>query len=293
METNWVISVLLSESEAPRRVIADLAASLSGLLPKEIVTYKRLTDEEIPARIRQVKAEHNNKIVRKRQTAFDALLDSDLPEHEKSEDRLTGEAQVFLIAGTDTTSWTLTVATYYLFQQPDLITQVTEELRAVANDPRDLPSWSALEQLPLLGAVVNESLRLSYGLTGRSSRVPTQEDLVYRGSWTPRSSSEVVKVEHVVPKGWSISMSTPIFHHNESIFPDSEKFKPERWLDESGKRRKDLERFLFSVSVMIYCLGCLFHSGEFFTAVLAVFSVFSSPLMLNHSSPRVVAAVWA
>lgn len=178
---------------------------MSSFLPKELATYKNLTDVEIPARIRQIRAEHENKIVRKRQTAFDALLDSDLPAHEKSADRLTGEAGVFLIAGTDTTSWTLTVGTYHLFQQPGLIARLTEELRAVAEDPRNLPRWSTLEQLPLLGAVVNESLRLSYGLSGRSSRIATQEDLVYQGSWTPVGSSEVVTVEHVIPKGWSIS----------------------------------------------------------------------------------------
>lgn len=72
---------------------------MSFVLPKETIAFKDLTDVEIPARIRQVKAEHDSKIVRNRQTAFDALLDSDLPEHEKSMDRLAGEATVFLIAG--------------------------------------------------------------------------------------------------------------------------------------------------------------------------------------------------
>lgn len=65
--------------------------------------FKNLTDVEVPARIRQVKAEHDAKIVRGRETAFDALLDSDLPEHEKSLDRLSGEAAVFLIAGSTST----------------------------------------------------------------------------------------------------------------------------------------------------------------------------------------------
>lgn len=63
------------------------------------MVFKNLTDVEIPARIRQVKAEHDAEVVRGRETAFDALLDSDLPEHEKSLERLSGEAAVFLIAG--------------------------------------------------------------------------------------------------------------------------------------------------------------------------------------------------
>lgn len=63
------------------------------------MVFKNLTDVEVPARIREIKAEHDSKIVRARQTTFDALLESDLPEHEKSVDRLAGEAAVLLIAG--------------------------------------------------------------------------------------------------------------------------------------------------------------------------------------------------
>lgn len=75
-----------------------------------------VTDVEIPARIRQVKAEHDAKIVRKRQTAFNALLESDLPAHEKSENRLIGEAGVFLIAGTDVRNFLHSKASILLFK---------------------------------------------------------------------------------------------------------------------------------------------------------------------------------
>lgn len=219
-------------------------------MPQELATYQNLYDVEIPARISQIKAENDAAIIRERQTAFDVLLNSDLPAHDKSEERLQGEAGVFMIAGTDTTSWTLTVATFYLFQNPALLAKLTAELRTVAMDPRNLPPWSVLEQLPLLGAVINEALRLSYGVPGRSSRIATHEDLVYRGCWTPPGLTKAVEVGHVIPRGFNVGMSTLLIHHNEKVFPDSEEFLPERWLHEDGSRRKDLERFLFSVSAM-------------------------------------------
>lgn len=141
------------------------------------------------------------------------------------------------------------MATYHLLQRPQLVARLTEELRGAAHDPRDLPAWSALEQLPLLSAVVNEALRLGYGLAGRSPRVATHEDLEYRGTWRPPPGAGAeVEVRHVVPRGYPVGMSTSLLHHDEAIYPDSEKFLPERWLDEKGRRRKDLERFLFSVS---------------------------------------------
>lgn len=220
-------------------------------MPKDLATYNNLYDIEIPSRIAQIKNEYSAGVIRKRATAFDTLLDSDLPAHEKTDERLQGEAGVFLIAGTDTTSWTLTVATYYLMQQPALLARLTAEIIAVVPDPRNLPSLAILEQLPLLAAVVNESLRLSYGVAGRSSRVAPDEDLVYRGCWTPSGATEPVEVAHMVPRGFSIGMSTPLLHHNEMIFPDSDEFLPERWLHDDGRRKRELERFLFSVSPLM------------------------------------------
>lgn len=166
----------------------------------------------------------------------------------------------------DTSSWTLTVATYHLLRRPELAARLAAELRGAAPDPRDLPAWTALEQLPLLSAVVSEALRLGYGLAGRSPRVATHEDLVYRGTWRKKMKGEEqpgpgagdgtveVEVQHVIPRGWPVGMTTPLLHHDETIFPDSESFLPERWLDEEGRRRKDLERFLFSVSVCVHLM---------------------------------------
>lgn len=62
---------------------------------------------------------------------------------------------------------------------------------------------------------------------------------------------EEVGVAHVIPRGTPVSMSSSILHHDEGVFSDSERFLPERWLDGEGQRRKDLERFLFSVSICL------------------------------------------
>lgn len=52
-------------------------------------------------------------------------------------------------------------------------------------------------------------------------------------------------MEYVIPRGFPVGMSTAITHHDETIFPDSHRFHPERWLDDEGKQpNKDPERGL-------------------------------------------------
>jgi cytochrome P450 len=203
---------------------------------------------ELPARIEQARKEYQAGITHERETIFEALFNSDLPDEEKKTMRLTGEGLLMLTAGTETTSWVLGAATYYLLSQPDMLARLTKEIKAVAKDPLHVPSWSTLEQIPYLYGVVQESIRLAYGTSSRTARLATEENLVYHGKWTPPSSKTPVETDYVVPRGWAIGMSAVTMNHAESVFPDSHVFDPERWLDEAGEKRKDLDRYLFSFS---------------------------------------------
>ncbi|KAI4869958.1 cytochrome P450 [Hypoxylon rubiginosum] len=217
-------------------------------LPRDMALLIRTLDTDIPNQIRKTKISTDAGIVRDRPTIFGELLNSDLPPEEKTVVRLVDEAASVLGGGTDTVSWTLSVMTYYLLTRPDIMSKLTEELRAAVKDPLSLPSWTTLEQLPYFGAVMQEGLRLSYGISARSARAATEEDLVYRGEWTPKGSSDAVKVEHVIPRGYGIGMSNVMVHHDETLFPDPYSFVPERWLDDSMQRNRELERYLLSFS---------------------------------------------
>ena len=157
-------------------------------------------------------------------------------------DRVAEEAVTTVNAGTETTSWALSVITYHLLDKPELLAKLRKELEEVVEDPVKLPLWTVLEKLPYLSAVILEGLRLSYGVSGRTALEPMQEDLVYRGEFNKRP------VELVLPRGYAIGMSAAITHHDESFFPDSHAFNPERWLDENNERRRDLERALLAFS---------------------------------------------
>ncbi|GJC90649.1 cytochrome P450 monooxygenase tri4 [Colletotrichum liriopes] len=202
---------------------------------------------------------------------FAELFDSDLPPEEKTTKRLTAEGVVVMIAGTETTSFTLTVITFYLLTKPEILKKLTQELRTVVKDPEHLPSWPTLEALPYFSAVISEGLRLAPGVASRTSRVATEEDLVYRGKWTPKGSETEVELNYVIPRGYGMGMSAMVNHFNESYFPDSNEFIPERWMVQDRQQRRELEKAFISFSKGTRkCLGMSLAYAELYLALAAV-----------------------
>ncbi|KAL4925323.1 cytochrome P450 [Aspergillus undulatus] len=163
-----------------------------------------------------------------RQTLFDNVLSSNLPEQEKSEARLAQDMQVFVSAGAETTAKAMSYILFYLHNQPELLKKLKDELAPLGNDPRLVQ----LEQLPYFTGVMLEGIRLSYGVTARLPRISPHQPLTYK-DWT-------------IPPGTPVSMSCLLMHHDESIFPDSYKFDPERWVDPAERKR--LEKYMVAFS---------------------------------------------
>ncbi|TDZ41567.1 Cyrochrome P450 monooxygenase [Colletotrichum trifolii] len=222
--------------------LAVLGEWLINYLPTDIALLIQTLKIDIPNKVKKTKTELDAGIRHDRVTIFGSLLESDLDLLEKEPRRLADEAVAVVGAGTETTSWALSVITYHLLTKPELLAKLRKELAAVVDNPNQLPSWTALENLPYLGAVLQEGLRLSYGVSARTARIPTQENLVYRGEFNKKP------VEYVIPSGYAIGMSSAITHHDERVFPDSYEFVPERWLDENNQRRKDVERGMLAFS---------------------------------------------
>jgi hypothetical protein len=89
-----------------------------------------------------------------------------------------------MLAGHETTSTALSWAVYALSQRPDIQTALREELRtlplpraASGCEPLDQETLAALDKLPLLDAVVRETLRL-YAPVAFTSRAATEDTTV-------------------------------------------------------------------------------------------------------------------
>ena len=68
-----------------------------------------------------------------------------------------------------------------------------------------------------------EGLRLNPGLATRLARIAPDRNLQY-DKWT-------------IPAGSPVGMTAFLMHQDENLYPNSEAFDPERWMDEARKRR--------------------------------------------------------
>lgn len=157
------------------------------------------------------------------------------------------------------------MATYHLLARPEILAKLKTELKsAVPNrevQPIPLP---ALENCQYLVAVVQEALRLSYGVTARLQRISPDKEMVFQ--------DQTSKKNWVIPPGTPVSMTTVLVHNDPSIFPDPHLFRPERWIENPR-----LDRFLVSFSKgSRQCLGIYLAYAEIYLCLYAIFSRFGS-----------------
>ncbi|EMR65631.1 putative benzoate 4-monooxygenase cytochrome protein [Eutypa lata UCREL1] len=163
---------------------------------------------------------------------FHHLLRSDIPETEKMTARLNAEAVSFLGAGTYPTAATLIFVTYYILADPKIEARLRNDLKNVmANFDEEVPNWIKVEQIAYLEACIKEGLRM-LRLFRRKSRIATDVDLKYG--------------DFVIPRGTPISLSPYTMHMDPDVFPEPEKFNPDRWLakDLDPRMNRNLNPFL-------------------------------------------------
>ena len=168
-------------------------------------------------------------------------------------------------AGTITSAWILSVATYHLISSPRILAKLKAELKsAIPNADTRVPI-EVLEKLPYLVAVVQEALRLGDGVAARLQRVSPEKPIFF----IDRSGSGK---EWLIPPQTPVAISSFYVHHDESIFSDAELFIPERWIENTR-----LSRFLVSFSKgSRQCLGINLAYAEIYLCLVAIFRRFGS-----------------
>lgn len=142
-----------------------------------------------------------------------------------------------MFAGADTVGNTLMLGTFHLLQQPDKLEKLKRELlNAWPQLHGSEPKLRDLENLKYLNAVVKESLRLSSGVVSGLLRVVPSSGATISGVNVPPevSSLNIPKYGYIKLTDTSqtiVSIGSTFVHYNASIFPEPEKFIPERWLE--------------------------------------------------------------
>ncbi len=127
-----------------------------------------------------------------------------------SDMQLRDEVITLFLAGHETTANTVVWTLYLLSQHPNIEAKVIDELSALNGQP---PAVRDLQMLPYLEQVVKESMRM-YPPAGGATREPI-EDIELGG--------------YLVPKGSNLAISSYAMHHNPDLFPEPERFDPERF----------------------------------------------------------------
>ncbi len=139
-----------------------------------------------------------------------------------------------LAAGFDTSGITLTYLVWELSQRPALQKALRDELLTlspplapVTAEKPELPLFKALDALPLLQAILQETIRRHPAIPGPQPRVtPASES----GTTLGPPGHEYAGI----PAGVRVSCQAYSLHRNAAVFPEPEAWKPERWLNANG-----------------------------------------------------------
>ncbi|KAH8702676.1 cytochrome P450 [Phaeosphaeriaceae sp. PMI808] len=253
--TNDVISLIelclkLSDSSEdlnfdPWARDASLHAPWINQLLKKLPESKRTSEAQV---LKIIGGESEGWRSREHPTIFHEVLSSKLPPEEKTIERLADDAQMVVMAGTLTTAATLEIIFFWLLSQPETFMAIPN-----LNDASNVPP-PTLEALPYLTAVIKEGLHLSYG-------VMTFTDKDTGKKW-------------VIPAGTPVGSTSVLIYRDESFYPNSEKFSPERWLDGRGS---GLEKYLVSFCVgSRRCFGENLAYAEIYVGLAAIWRVWGS-----------------
>ncbi|KAE8153594.1 cytochrome P450 [Aspergillus avenaceus] len=216
---HWLSTVFASVKVIPFCIMRDAYPLIFKILftfvPKAFLEAKARQDEHaeitVQKRLRNASA-HNR----------DDLMDSML-RHRGEKDGLTDEelaanANILIIAGSETTATLLSGVTYWLLRTPETMTKVVNEVRSVMGADADITFSSVTAKLPYMMACLEEALRM-YPPVPTGLRRMTLEPTYISG--------------YEIPAGTQVSVHQSAAYWSSINFHDPEHFHPERWLPEA------------------------------------------------------------
>lgn len=157
-----------------------------------------------------------------------------------SEVRTKSEIFDHIAAGHLTTGVTLCYLFYELAKHPEIQQLLRDELLEKLCNGKPIPSndttpfkYSLVDNeefLPYLHAVINETFRVHAAIPGQEPRVVPDKGLIWRGD------SKVAQCK--IPGGTTVVIQPWSLHRIPSIFPNPDKFDPQRWIDSDENQLK-------------------------------------------------------
>jgi cytochrome P450 len=129
-----------------------------------------------------------------------------------TEDELIGQVNVLFTAAHHTNTAALTWTLFLLSQHPRVMADLVDELDGELHG--EAPRVEQFGRLPLLERVIKESLRILPPVV-----------------WSTRIVDQPVQLgPHHLPRGSRVLYSQYMTHHLPELYPNPERFDPDRWL---------------------------------------------------------------
>ncbi|OAG34796.1 hypothetical protein AYO21_11052 [Fonsecaea monophora] len=184
-------------------------------------------------------------------------------------------------AGHETSAIALTYLYWELSKNPDLQKQLRDEVLTLtppikwplSPGARDfkLPDPKQIDALPLLNAILMETLRLHTPIPGIEPRISPHVP----------GGSTLGAYSHI-PGGVRVSAMPYTLHRNEAVFPDPETFLPSRWLPShsSDDQLKEMHRWFWAFgSGGRMCIGSHLAIQEIKLLVSAIYSNWATEIV--------------
>ncbi|KAL9612053.1 MAG: hypothetical protein Q9167_003345 [Letrouitia subvulpina] len=192
--------------------------------------------------------------------------------------QIASECLDHLIATRDVFGIAYTFVVYEISRHQEAQQKLHKELKSLSKSLKlplgpntsDLPTAGELESLPLLNAMIKESLRLRGTLPTPNPRVTPLDKLTTIGPYKN------------IPRGTRISSFAWCLHRNERVFPDCENWRPERWLGEFGDLGEQERWFWTFGSGSRMCVGDSLAIEMIRYAVAFIFTNFHTSIVVSE-----------
>jgi len=193
---------------------------METITPKDIKEYFAFTENLARTRVESERQREAEKLPVEREDMFHFLCTAKDPETGSfalTTEDLIADSNLLIVAGSDTTSTTITGLFFFITRKPQIYAKLVNEITTNFNSADEIGSGPDLmAKCEYLRAVVYETLRLSPAGPSEQERTVLSGGTTIAGDFFPEG------VNVGIPP-WSLG-------RNEHLFKDVNVFRPERWI---------------------------------------------------------------
>ncbi|XP_055548224.1 cytochrome P450 4C1-like [Wyeomyia smithii] len=228
----------------------------------------KFTDSVIAERRKQLLKDNGSKVSnfdqndeniysKQRMTFLDLLLNVDVDGEPLDDIEIREEVDTFMFEGHDTTTSGISFSIYELAKNPHVQDKIYDEIVNVLgkNHQEVTLTYQALQEFRYLEMVIKETLRLypSVPFIGRHLMEDTELDGI------------------TLPAGVEVLISIYMIHRNPDVFPDPDRFDPERFSENAESKRGPYDYIPFSAGAR-NCIGQRFAMLELKATLIKLIS---------------------